>query len=39
MCLIGAYLMITEETKTGIVMSGVRVLFIVIGSRKRKKKK
>ena len=39
MCLSGAYLMITEETSTGIAIGGGGVLFIgasAIQSRKRK---
>jgi hypothetical protein len=39
MCLMGAYLMITEEKSTGIVIGGGGVLFIGISAGLRKKNK
>jgi len=39
MCLMGAYLMITEEGSTGIVISGGGVLFIGVSAGIWKKKK
>ena len=38
MCLLGAYLMLTEEGSTGIVIGGAGVLFIGTSAIKRKKK-
>ena len=37
MCLMGAYLMITEEDSTGIVIGGGGVLFIGVSAALRKK--
>ena len=39
MCLSGAYLMVTEDTSTGIVIGGAGVLFIGASAIRRKKKK
>jgi len=39
MCLMGAYLMITEEDSTGIVIGGGGVLFIGLSAALRKKNK
>jgi hypothetical protein len=37
MCLAGAYLMITEDASTGIVIGGAGVLFLGASAIKRKK--
>ena len=39
MCLMGAYLMVTEEGSTGIVIGGGGVLFIGVSAGLRKKNK